>query len=79
MAQPAAKVSQQGPKWAHLVPLLPTLDALLATWRIPLPVFTHFYQVFVNICVFLLKINGQFRKFQEIAVKSIDFTQNDNR
>ncbi len=35
MAQPASKVSQEGPKQAHLVPRLSTLEALLA--------FAHFY------------------------------------
>ncbi len=44
MARPASKMSLDGQKWAHLEPLLLTLDALLhtldaflATWGI------HFY------------------------------------
>ncbi len=58
MAQLASKGSSEGSKWAHLEPLLLTLDALLATLRIHLRIFTHFYHVFVNNCAFLLKING---------------------
>ncbi len=69
MAQPASKVSQEVPKHAHLVPLLPTLEALLASWGIPLRIFTHFYQVFVNVCAFLLKVHGKPRKIQQIAPK----------
>ncbi len=75
MAQPASKVSQEGPKWAHLVPLLPTLEALLATWGIPLRTFMHFYQVFVNICAFLLEIHGKTTKNQEIVPKNMNITQ----
>ncbi len=33
-------------------PLLRTLDAFLATWGVPLCMFMHFYQVFVNTCAF---------------------------
>ncbi len=42
MAQPASKVCPDGPKWAHLKPFLHTFDALLATWGLPLRIFTHF-------------------------------------
>ncbi len=42
MAQPASKVSPDGPKWAHLEPLLPGLEALLASRGVPLRIFTHF-------------------------------------
>ncbi len=52
MAQPASKVSREIPKWAHLRPLLRTLEALLATGDIHLRIFMHFYQVFVNNCAF---------------------------
>ncbi len=64
MAQPASKVSMDGPEWAHLAPLLPTLEALLATWGIPLRIFTHCYEVFVNNCAFFLKINENPRKIR---------------
>ena len=57
MAQPASKVSTDGPKWNHLEPLLPTLEAVLATWGVPLRIFMHFYEVFAINCVFFLKIN----------------------
>ena len=69
MAQPASKVSPNGPKWAHLRPLLRTLDALLATWGVPLCMFMHFYKVFVNTCAFLMKIYGKATKIQQIALK----------
>ncbi len=53
MAQPASKVSLDEPKWAHLEPLLPTLEALLATWGVPVRIFTHFYEVFrEQLCIF---------------------------
>ncbi|MCP4345640.1 MAG: hypothetical protein GY795_08945 [Desulfobacterales bacterium] len=43
MAQLASKVSPAAPKWAHLVPFLATLDALLASWGILLRIFMHFF------------------------------------
>ncbi len=47
MEQLALKVCPDGPKWAHLVPLLPTLDALLrsldALFGDLVHLFTHFY------------------------------------
>ncbi len=64
MTQPASKVSLDGSKWAHLEPLLPTLDVLLATWGVRLRNFTHFYEVFVNNCAFF------FWEFAEIGEKS---------
>ncbi len=70
MARSASKVCPDGPKWAHLEPLLRTLEALLATWGLPLLVFMHFYQVFVNNCAFLMKLHGKTIKIQQIAVKS---------
>ncbi len=75
MAQPASKVSQEGPKQAHLGPLVPTLGALSATWGIPLRIFTHFYQGFVNICAFLLKIHGKPTKNQQIALNITNIAQ----
>ncbi len=69
MAQPASKVSLDGSKWAHLEPLLPTLDALLVSWGVRLRNFTHFYEVFVNNCAFFLKIHGNPRKIKQIALK----------
>ncbi len=56
IAQLASKVRPEG---AHMVPLLPTLEALMATWGIPLRIFKHFCKVLVNICAFLLKIHGK--------------------
>ncbi len=44
MAQPASKVSPDGTKWAHLESLLPTLEALLATWGVPLCFFLKIQQ-----------------------------------
>ncbi len=69
MAQPTLNVSPGGSKWAHLEPLLPTLEALLATWSVQLLVFTHFFEVFVNNCAFFLKINENPRKIMQIAFK----------
>ncbi len=45
-AQPASKMSPDEPKCAHLVPLLPTLDALLRTLEAPGATFTHFEGTF---------------------------------
>ncbi len=59
----------------NLVPFLATLEA----WGIPLRIFMHFYQVFMNIYAFLLKINGKFSKLQKIALKIIDFAQKDRK
>ncbi len=67
MAQPASKVSLDGTKWTHLEPLLPTLEALLATWCIHLHIFTHFYEIFVNNCAFFLKIRGNTRKTSKLS------------
>ncbi|MCP4684949.1 MAG: hypothetical protein GY867_05805 [bacterium] len=75
MVQPASKVSPDGPKWAHLEPLLPTLEALLATWSVPLRIFTHFYEVLVNNCAFFLKIPGNPRKIKQIALKIMNIAQ----
>ncbi len=75
MAQPASKVSSDGPKWAHLEPLLSTLAALLATWGVGLRIFTHFYEVFVNNCAFFLKINENPRKFMQLALKFMNIAQ----
>ena len=75
MAQPASKMSPDEPKWAHLGPLLCTLDAFLATWGIPFCIFMHFYKVFVNTCAFLMKIHGKTTKMLQIAVKIIILAQ----
>ncbi len=75
MAQPASKVRPGGPKWVHLEPLLRTLDAFLATWGIPLCIFMHFYQVFVNNYAFLLIIQGKPTKIQQNAEKMINVAQ----
>ena len=75
MVQPASKVRPDGPKWAHLGPLLRTLDAFLAIWGIPLCIFMHFYQVFVNTCAFLMKIHGKTTNIQQIAVKIMSIAQ----
>ncbi len=74
MAQPASKVSTDAPKWAHLRPLLRTLDAFLATWGVTLCMFMHFQLVFVNTCAFLMKILGKTTKIQQIAlnIKNVD-------
>ncbi len=73
------------PRWtkmAHLGPLLHTLDAvlraveaLLATWGIPLRIFMHFYEVFVSNCAFFLKIRGDPRKIKQIALKIMNIVQ----
>ncbi len=75
MTQPAPKVSTAGPKCAHLEPLLLTLEALLATWGVPLRIFMHFHEVFVNNCAFFLKIRGHPRKIKEIAFKNTNIVQ----
>ncbi len=71
MAQPASKVSLDGPKMGPLEPRWPTLEALLATWGVPLRIFVHFYEVFMNNCVFFLKISENPRKIRQIAQKHI--------
>ncbi len=68
MGQPASKVSPEGPKRAHLGPLLTTRG-------IPLRIFMHFYQVFVDICAFLMKIHGKPNKVQQIALKIMNIAQ----
>ncbi len=75
MAQPASKVSPDGPKWAHLESLLPTSEALLATWGVPLHNSTHFYEIFVNSCAFFLKIRGNPRKIRQIGLKLMNIAQ----
>ncbi len=70
MARLASKVSPDGPKWAHLEPVLLTLEALLATWGVLSRIFTHFYEVFVNNCAVFMKINENPRKIKQIALKS---------
>ncbi len=67
MVQPASKVSPDGPKWSHLEPLSPILAARLVTWGVPLRIFVHFYEVFVNNRAFFLKIRGNPRKIKQIA------------
>ncbi len=75
MVQPALEVSPEIPKWAHLRPLLPTLEALLATWDIHLRIFTHFYEVFMNNCIFFLKIHGNPGKIKQIALEVMNIAQ----
>ncbi len=75
MAQPASKVSPEIPKWAHLRPLLPTLEALLDTWDIHLRIFMHFYKVFVNNCACLLKIHGNPTKIPQNSLRIMNIAQ----
>ncbi len=75
MSQLASKLSLDEPKWAHLEPLWPTLEALLATCGMPLRIFTHFHEVFVNNCAFFLKINESPRKIKQIALKIMNIAQ----
>ncbi len=75
MAQPALNVSPGGSKWGHLEPLLPTLEALLATWSVSLRVFTHFYEVSVNNCAFFLEINENTRKIMQTTSKFMNIAQ----
>ena len=73
---PAGLKSEPG--WTKMGPpgpLLRTLDAFLATWGVPLCMFMHFYQVFVNTCAFLMKINGKTTKIQQIAEKITNVAQ----
>ncbi len=75
MYQPAPKVTPADQKWALLEPLLPTLEALLATWGIPLRIFTHIHEVFVNNYALFLKIRGNPRKIKQIALKIMNIAQ----
>ncbi len=75
MAQPASKLSPDGPKWARLGPLLGTLEVFLAPWCIPLCIFMHFYQLIVNTCAFSMKSHGKHRKIQQIAMKMMNIAQ----
>ena len=52
-----------------------TLDALLVTQDIPLRIFAHFYQVFVDNCAFQLKIHGETTKVQQNAAKIMSIAQ----
>ena len=52
-----------------------TLEAFLATWGIPLCVFMHFSQVFVNTFAFLVSNHGKTTKIQQIAVKIMNIAQ----
>ncbi len=52
-----------------------TLEALLVTWDIPLRIFAHFYQVFVNNYAFLLKIHVETTKLQQNAAKIMNIAQ----
>ena len=52
-----------------------TLEALYATWGIPLRIFAHFYQVSVNNCAFLLKIHGKTTEVQQNAPKIMSIAQ----
>ncbi len=70
------KMARLGPLMPTWDALLPTLDALLATWGFPLPIFTHFYEVFVNNCAFFLKISENPRKIKQIALKIMNIAQN---
>ncbi len=72
MAQPASKVSPGGPKWAHLEPLLHTLEALLVPLRI---FFTHFCEVLVKNCAFSLKINENPGNITQAALKFMNIAQ----
>ncbi len=75
MAQPASKVSLDGPKYTLLGPLLPTLDALLTTCGTPLRIFTHCYEVFANNCTFFLKAHGKTTKIKQIALKILSIAE----
>ncbi len=74
LAQKRAWMVQNGSTWC---PFLPTLEALLATWDIPLRTFAHFSEVFANSFAFLLKINEKLRKNHKITPKNINFTEKD--
>ncbi len=65
MDQLASKVSQEEPNWAHMGPLLPTLEAVLPTWGIPLRIFRHFCKVFVNTCAFIVENPEKFSNLQQ--------------
>ncbi len=65
MAQLASKVSQE----------VPTLGHFLVTWGIPLRVFRNFYQVFVNICAFFLRIHGKPTKVKHLVPKVMSIAQ----
>ncbi len=83
MDQLASKVTQEDPNWAHLEPLVPTLEALLPAWGIPLrtleallatvgiplPILRIFTVFSVNNCAFLLKIHETPQKFCRLHQK----------
>ena len=70
-AQPASKMSTDGPKWAHLGPF----GGIFGHLGIPLCTYMHFYKVFVNTCAFLMNIHGKTTKTQQIAVKIMNIAQ----
>ena len=73
---PAGVKSESG--WTKMgppEPLLRTLEAFLATSGVPLRMFIHFYQVFLNTCAFLMKIRGKTTKIQQIALNIINIAQ----
>ena len=68
MAQLASKVAKMGPPgatFAHFAGIFGHLGRS----------FVHFYQVFVNTCVFLMKIHGKTTKIQRVAVKIMNVAQ----
>ncbi len=68
-------VQLEGPKWAHLVPLLLTLATLLATCGIHLRIFMHFWGFGEQLCIFFKKIRGNPRKIKQIALKIMNIAQ----
>ena len=68
MAQPASKVSPNGPKWAHLGPLLRTLEAF----------FGHLGRFFVHVYAFLLDFREHLCIFNEKSWENHKNTANCN-
>ncbi len=70
-----SKMGPPGARFPTLDALLRTLEAILATWGIPLRIFTHFYEAFINNCAFFLKIHGNPRKIKQDALKIMHIAQ----
>ena len=78
MAQPASKVSPDGPKEAKNGPAGLKSEhgwTKMGTWGVPLCTLMHFYQVSVNTYAFLMNIHGKPTKIQQIAVKIMNIAQ----
>ncbi len=75
MGENAPREAKNGTAASKVSPDGPTLEALLATWGVPLRIFTHFYVVFVNNFAFFLKNHENPGKIKQFALKIMNIAQ----